>query len=120
LSSGGANPSKDKIDNLDSTVSGGCFQVTFDDASTPKITELTGTVMTMTTTPLACGDMNGNGNTEILDAIVMLQVTIGSAIPSKRQLTAGDLEPNRRIDVVDLIILMQHRVGRIPVLQCGP
>jgi uncharacterized repeat protein (TIGR01451 family) len=44
-SSGGAAPIKDTTDNLDGRgVSGGRFTVTFDNTSTPKITELTGTV----------------------------------------------------------------------------
>lgn len=46
LSSGGATPAKNTTDNLDSTVSGGRFTVTFDGTSTPKVTELTGTVFT--------------------------------------------------------------------------
>jgi hypothetical protein len=48
LSGGGATPSKNTTDNLDGTVSGGRFSVVFDNTSTPKITELTGTVFTAT------------------------------------------------------------------------
>jgi hypothetical protein len=44
LSSGGVAPVKDTTDNLDGTVSGGRFTVTYDNTSTPKITELSGTV----------------------------------------------------------------------------
>lgn len=47
LSSGGLPPAKDTTDNLDGTVSGGRFTVVFDMTSTPKITELTGTVFGM-------------------------------------------------------------------------
>ncbi|MFA5262764.1 MAG: immunoglobulin domain-containing protein [Opitutaceae bacterium] len=50
LSSGGATPLKETTDNLGdvegSSVSGGRFTVVFDNTSTPKITELTGTVFT--------------------------------------------------------------------------
>ncbi len=42
---GGAGPVKNKTDNLDGTVSGGRFTVTFGNTSTPKITELGGTVL---------------------------------------------------------------------------
>ena len=38
---------KDTTDNLDGTVSGGRFTVTFDANSTPKISELTGTIIAM-------------------------------------------------------------------------
>lgn len=47
-SSGDVAPVKVTDDNLDGTVSGGRFSVTFDNSSIPKITELTGTVLTMT------------------------------------------------------------------------
>ncbi len=44
LSKGGESPEKDTADNLEGTVSGGRFTVVFDDTSTPRITELGGTV----------------------------------------------------------------------------
>jgi uncharacterized delta-60 repeat protein len=44
LSSGGVAPAKNTTDNLDGTVSGGRYQVLFDNTSTPKIMELNGTV----------------------------------------------------------------------------
>jgi len=46
LSSGSVAPVKNTADNLDGTSSGGRFTVTFDDTSTPKMTDLTGTVLT--------------------------------------------------------------------------
>jgi beta-propeller repeat-containing protein len=45
-SSNNSIPAKSMNDNLDGTVSGGRFTVVFDATSTPKITELTGTVFT--------------------------------------------------------------------------
>ena len=55
LSSGGAAPTKNQTDNLDSTVSGGRFTVIFDGTSTPPITQLTGTPFSLAidTTPPA-------------------------------------------------------------------
>ena len=44
LGSGGAAPVKDRTDNLDGTISGGRVSVTLDATSTPRITDLTGTV----------------------------------------------------------------------------
>jgi uncharacterized delta-60 repeat protein len=49
-SSGGSAPAKDTTNNLDATTSGGRFTVTFDNSSTPRITELTGTVFAMAST----------------------------------------------------------------------
>ncbi len=52
-SSGDTSPLTDTTDNLDGTVSGGRFTVTFDDTGTPKITELAGTVFALAdTTPV--------------------------------------------------------------------
>jgi uncharacterized repeat protein (TIGR03803 family) len=59
ISSGPSDPSKDTSDDQEGTVSGGRFGVWFDSTSTPKITELSGTVFSMagldTTAPtIAC------------------------------------------------------------------
>lgn len=48
LSTGGAAPDKDTGENLEGTVSGGRFAVVFDNTSTPKVTELGGTVFAAT------------------------------------------------------------------------
>ena len=57
LSSGGTAPIKNTQDDLDGTISGGRFQVVFDNTSTPMITELNGTVFAVavpdTTAPVA-------------------------------------------------------------------
>jgi len=47
LSSGGKMPVKNRMNNLEGTVSGGRFTVLFDNTSTPKITELSGTVIAL-------------------------------------------------------------------------
>jgi hypothetical protein len=47
LSSGGVLPEKNTTNNLNETISGGRFIVIFDNTSTPKITELTGTIFGM-------------------------------------------------------------------------
>jgi hypothetical protein len=45
--SGGSPPLKNTTDNLDATISGGRFTVTFDGSSTPLITDLAGTVFAL-------------------------------------------------------------------------
>ena len=47
LGSGGATPANEPADNLDGTESGGRFAVVFDNTSTPRITELSGTFIAM-------------------------------------------------------------------------
>jgi len=49
VSSGGVAPQKDTTDNLDGTVSGGRFAVTFDTTSSPSLGALSGTVFTAAT-----------------------------------------------------------------------
>lgn len=56
--SGDASPVKETTDNLDGTVSGGRFTVTFDNTSTPRITKLAGTVFAIANT------------TPVIDAVV--------------------------------------------------
>ena len=55
LSSGGRAPVKNTTDNLDRTLSGGRFTIVFDNTSTPRITELAGTIigMAINTEPVA-------------------------------------------------------------------
>jgi uncharacterized repeat protein (TIGR03803 family) len=59
LGSGGTAPVKSTTDNLDGTVSGGRFAVVLDNTSTPKITELSGTVFGMFNTTPQIGTLSG-------------------------------------------------------------
>jgi alpha-tubulin suppressor-like RCC1 family protein len=52
-------PVKDTTDNLEGTVSGGRFTVVFDNTSTPKITELNGTIFGMFDDSPQIGSMTG-------------------------------------------------------------
>ena len=58
LGSGGATPDKNTTNNLDATVSGGRFSVLLDNTSTPRITELGGTVFALA----AAGDTSAAGD----------------------------------------------------------
>jgi hypothetical protein len=72
LSSGGNAPEKDTTDDLDGTVSGGRFSVLFDNTSTPAVTDLTGSVFTITLadrTPMAVGK-------HVLDQLIKLRTTV--------------------------------------------
>ncbi len=65
LSSGGQEPFKNTGDNLDGTVSGGRWSVTFNTSSTPGITALGGTVFTFVTS--ASVDTDSDGVPDIID-----------------------------------------------------
>jgi len=66
-----------------------------------------------------CGDQNDDGLVNILDAIVGMQVIVGSTDPTARQLVLGDLDDDGDITVVDVIILLRYLVGWVDHLDCG-
>ncbi len=85
LSSGGLPPVQDTTDNLDGTVSGGRFLVTFDSTSTPQITQLAGTVFTMTNPTL----YNFVGFLPPIPNDGSRVFKLGSTVPVKFQLTGA-------------------------------
>ncbi len=80
-SSGDVPPVKDMTDNLDNTKSGGRFTVTFDNTSTPTLTQLTGSAFTMalppTTPPVIVCPANIVASTDpgLCSAVVTYEVT---------------------------------------------
>ncbi|MCL4180026.1 MAG: PKD domain-containing protein [Verrucomicrobia bacterium] len=72
LSSGGLPPAKDTTDNLDGTVSGGRFAVSFDMTSTPTVLELGGTVFGMFESEPQLGEITGpTGPVALGNAVTM-------------------------------------------------
>lgn len=85
LSSGGTAPAKNTQDNLDGTVSGGRFQVVFDNTSTPQITELNGTVFAVaipdTTRPtVTCPNVTVPCNVNLLVPVTYPTPTVSDNI----------------------------------------
>jgi hypothetical protein len=78
LSSGGVPPTKDTTDNLDGTVSGGRFTVTFDMTSTPSILDLGGTVFVMFDTAPQVGTITGPVGPVALVNPITLTATYGA------------------------------------------
>jgi hypothetical protein len=78
LSSGGVAPTKDTTDNLDGTVSGGRFTVTFDTTSTPSILDLGGTVFVMFDTAPQVGTITGPVGPVALANPITLTATYGA------------------------------------------
>jgi hypothetical protein len=83
----GGSPLKDTTDNLDGTVSGGRFTVTFDDTSAPAVTELTGTVFSAALT--AAGGVN-----VLIDAVdgLNLQRGLRQSLLAPLKAAAGALD----------------------------
>ncbi len=73
-----------------------------------------------TVIPSVCGDLNGDGDVNVFDAIIDLQVIVGLITPTEAQLTLGDVVRDSTINVFDAILLLQHIVGLIEITECGP
>ena len=67
-----------------------------------------------------CGDLNGDGDVNVFDAIIDLQIIVGLIEPTEAQLTLGDVVRDGTIDVFDVILTLQHIVGLTQITQCGP
>ena len=68
----------------------------------------------------ACGDLNGDGDVNVFDAIIDLQIIVGLITPTEAQLTLGDVVRDSTINVFDAILLLQHIVGLTEITECGP
>lgn len=92
LSTGGIAPAKNTQDNLDGTVSGGRFQVLFDNTSTPQITELNGTVFAVavpdTTQPaVTCPNITVPANVNLLVPVTYPAPTVSDNIDPAPRVT---------------------------------
>jgi len=64
-----------------------------------------------------CGDMNDDGTTDIVDALLIAQCYAG--IPSTcPDATAGDVNCDEQIDIVDALLVAQFYVGLNAALNC--
>jgi len=62
-----------------------------------------------------CGDVDGNGVANIVDALKVAQAFVGFQQVS----AAGDVDGNGVIDIVDALRIAQYYVGLISTLNCG-
>ena len=62
-----------------------------------------------------CGDANGDGQVDIVDALFIAQQTVGlrSGLPCPGQ---GDVRENNAVDIVDALFIAQFTVGSRPIL----
>ena len=112
-SSGNTNPIKNTTDNQDGTVSGGTFRVVFDETSSPKLSQLTGTIFRSTSG--LYGDMNGDTVVNVNDLILMANFLAGNISVDQ---TAADLNQDGKVTVNDLLTLANFLAGntaRLPV-----
>jgi fibronectin type 3 domain-containing protein len=67
------------------------------------------------------GDINVDGNVNVADALLALQIAVGKVAPDAGQLSRGDIapiingtsQPNGKIDIGDVIVLLGKVTGKI-------
>lgn len=67
--------------------------------------------VTVTAPDLAPGDVNGNGQVEVGDAVLVLRATVGLEILDAEQSSRADLDRNEDINVADAISILRRVVG---------
>jgi len=67
-----------------------------------------------------CGDLNGDGEISVVDAIRGLKIIAGSAQASDTNVSVGDLNGDKVFNVLDVIISLKHVVGLVsPLEECA-
>jgi len=57
------------------------------------------------------GDVNGDGNVDIVDALFIVQYTVGMKTLSAAQLAAADVNGDGQVTIVDALFIAQYTVG---------
>ena len=98
----------------------GYISVVLDYTAVPKVeADVLPTVTLLAGPP--CGDQNGDGEVNVLDVAIDLQIAVGAIEPTDIQLFFSDLNRDGDVNVLDAIMGLQHIVGLIPSLEpCGP
>src|SRR5581483_2993239 len=112
-SSGNTDPVKNMTDNQDGTVSGGTFTVIFDETSSPKLSELSGTIFS--SSPGLYGDLNGDLQITVSDLVLLANAIAGNLTIDTQ---AGDLNQDGVVTISDLVTLanfLAGNIGHLPV-----
>lgn len=64
--------------------------------------------------PLYTGDVNGDGNVTVNDALLALQAAVGKITFTEDQVKAGDVDGSGSIAVSDALLILQRAVDKIP------
>jgi len=67
-----------------------------------------------------CGDQNEDGNVDVFDAIIDLQIIVGLLEPTEEQQLLSDVVRDGQINVFDVILTLQHIVELTEITECGP
>ena len=66
-----------------------------------------------------CGDLNGDGLTDVIDAIILLQILVGRFQPEAEQVRLADVDGSGALNVLDGILFLRHIVGEQAALSCN-
>ena len=61
------------------------------------------------------GDVNGDGETDLLDAVIVLYHSVGKPVPVFVE-AAGDVNNDNEADLLDAVMILYYSVGKIPSL----
>ena len=88
--------------------------------SSPILGQVSAYVFTVLPPPTVCGDQNDDGNVDIFDVIIDLQIIVGLVVPTEEQQKLSDVVRDGQIDIFDVILTLQHIVGLTEITECGP
>lgn len=92
--------------------------IEFEPPATPTPTPIT---PTHTPEPIVCGDVNGDGEINVVDGVAIMQIIAGIITPTADQVVAADIVQNSTVDVSDAILMLQFFVDKVDSLgDCGP
>lgn len=88
-------------------------------ATTSAPTPTTTPPPTSTTTSLLQGDINGDGKVDLADALLAMQMAVGTVQPTSDQLARGDVaplvngkpSPDGKINTADAVVILQKIIG---------
>ncbi len=91
-----------------------------DDQDLPQFIPAIGDGTMVLIVPGVCGDQNNDGDVNILDAIIDLQIIVGDVEATETQQVLSDLNRDGEINVLDVILTLKHIVGSYTIEGCGP
>ncbi len=68
----------------------------------------------------SCGELDRDGQVNVLDVIFFLQILVGKLQPGAEQLRLADVDSSGTLNVLDGIALLRHVAGAQSALSCPP
>lgn len=68
--------------------------------------------------PLVCGDCDGDGDVDILDALCASQIAAGLIMPTFLDMLRCDVDSDGDIDIIDSLLMARVSAGFPIMLMC--